>query len=199
MAKSTPNAKAQNKAQDKAAAANREQQQAQKTPLALLLDEMTMSEQLVRNRNWKIVDNADFDRKIIVEALIDKLYWLKTSRKGHDAYAEQQRENVQTANRRNDGTEIGQFNLRRCIAEAKAANLKKQVFGNMLAQLRGYYAETWGEEYTAYGENEGNIPTQTEKVELPDDIAADLAALGVTPEPTTVANTDGVETTVDVA
>lgn len=171
----------------------------QTDPVTDFLNLITTDETLYRDREFVITDTCQFDRRVIVEAIIDKLYWLKTSRKGHDAYAISTKERAEYAMRRNDGTEIALTQLKAAVSEARAAQSKLALFDRMQDQLRGYYAETFGKSYIAYGENEANVPSNQQPQAIPADIAADMAALGITPPADQTANTNGVETTANVA
>jgi hypothetical protein len=163
------------------------------------LDKLSLNEEVLRHGDWITEDVLSFQRKIIVEALIDKLDWLINSHKGTEAYVTQTRERVMQAQRRFTGDEISTMFLKGAIAEAKAASLKNEVLNDMLNQLSTGYATEHGKEYTPYGRMKmSNVRSDTNS-DIPADIAKELAALGITPDIATVSNTNGVDDTRDIA
>lgn len=164
-----------------------------------LVEELTMNEEVLRNGDWIHTDVMKFQRKVLIEGMIDKLDWLINSAKGSEAYVAQTRERVAQAQRRFVGDEISTMFLKGAIAEAKAASLKHDVLIDLYDQLQAAYVEDNGDGYTPYGRVSRSNVRSDEAKDIPADIAAELKALGMAPDTGTVANTDGVEDTRDIA
>lgn len=173
--------------------------EAQKNLIEVITETLTQNEEVLRNGDWVVTDLMAFQRRIIVEALIDKLDWLIESPKGTEAYVKQTRERVTQAQNRYVGDEISTMFLKGAIAEAKAASMKDAILKQMMAQLESSYVEEHGQSYTPYGKTRRSNVRMDEPKEIPADIAAELAALGMTPDVGTIANTDGVNDTRDIA
>lgn len=165
----------------------------------LNLKALKTSEEVLRNGEWVYQDVMTFQRKIIMEAVIDKLDWLINSPKGTVAYVDQTRERVMQAQRRFTGDEISTMFLKGAIAEAKSASLKNDILQDEYTKLQNAYADEFGDRHTPYGRVKGSNVRSDERADIPADIAAELAALGMTPELGTIANTNGVEDTRDIA
>ena len=164
-----------------------------------ITEELSLTAEVLRNGDWVHEDVMKFQRKIIIEALIDKLDWLMHSPKGTNAYISTTRERVANAQRRYNGDEISTTFLKGAIAEAKNATLKHSILENLNGQLQQAYTDMNGEEYTPFGRVKRSNVRSDEPADIPADIAAELAALGMTPTLGTVANTAGVNDTRDIA
>jgi hypothetical protein len=164
-----------------------------------LTETLTQNEQVLRNGDWIHTDVMSFQRKIIFEALMDKLDWLINSPKGTEAYVATTRERVANAQRRFTGDEISTMFLKGAIAEAKAASLKQMALTDLFDQLQAAYIAENGDGYTPYGRARRSNVRSDEPSEIPADLAAELKALGMTPTLGTIANTDGVDDTRDLA
>ena len=164
-----------------------------------LMDELTVSEEVLRNGDWVVTDTAEFQRRILLEGMIDKLDWLIHSQKGMTAYVDQCRQRVANAQRRYTGDELSTIHLKGAIAEAKAASLKLDMFTRVMQDAQHAYIELTGDDYTPYGRMKRSNLRSDEKAEIPSDIAAELAALGMSPDLGTTANTNGVDTAEDAA
>lgn len=169
------------------------------TPIESLMSFMTMPQEVLRNGDWVVTDVMTFQRKIMMEALMDKLDWLINSPKGTEAYVTTTRERVANAQRRFSGDEISTMFLKGAIAEAKAAAVKCDALGSLYGELQSLYAKEHGDDYTPYGRARRSNVRSDEPSEIPADIAAELKALGMTPTLGTIANTDGVDDTRDLA
>jgi hypothetical protein len=165
----------------------------------LNLEALKMNEEVLRNGDWVTQDVMRFQRKIIMEAVMDKLDWLINSPKGTEAYVAQTRERVAHAQRRFTGDEISTMFLKGAIAEAKSASLKQETLTAMYDEIVNAYYADFEEVYTPYGRTHRSNLRLDQPSEIPADIAAELAALGITPDLGTVANTQGVDDTRDVA
>lgn len=159
-----------------------------------LMNELTVSEEVLRNGDWVVTDTAEFQRRILLEGMIDKLDWMIHSQKGMTAYVDQTRQRVANAQRRYTGDEISTTYLKGAIAEAKAASLKLDTFTRIMQDAQNAYIELTGDEYTPYGRMKRSNVRSDEKSEIPADIAAELKALGMSPDLGTTANTNGVDT-----
>ena len=173
--------------------------EAQKNLVQVITETFTQQEQVLRNGDWVNTDVMAFQRRIIFEALMDKLDWLIESPKGTNAYVAQTRERVAQAQKRYVGDEISTMFLKGAIAEAKAANLKHMALTDLMSQLEAAYIADNGDSYTPYGKTRRSNVRIDEPKDIPADIAAELAALGMTPDLGTTANTQGVEDTRDIA
>lgn len=163
------------------------------------IDNLKSYEEVLRNGDWVTQDVMTFQRKIIMEAVMDKLDWLINSAKGTEAYVAQTRERVANAQRRYTGDEISTMFLKGAIAEAKSASLKHETLVSMYEELHQAYLADFEDGYTPYGRVKRSNLRADAASEIPADIAAELAALGMTPDLGTVSNTNGVEDTRDIA
>tara|TARA_Y100000592_G_scaffold60999_1_gene95321 strand:+ start:2430 stop:2951 length:522 start_codon:yes stop_codon:yes gene_type:complete len=134
---------------------------------------------------WEHKDQMDFPRKILIEAFLDKLYWLtkgknsSTRPSGSEAYVTQQKARVKYAQETYRGDEISEIRLRGAIANCQAASDKHEVLSQMQTQLHTFYLETYGEDYLPYGSAKGsNVPVSAES-DIPTDIQQQLEALGM--------------------
>ena len=164
-----------------------------------LTETLTQNEEVLRNGDWIHTDVMSFQRKIIFEALLDKLDWLINSPKGTEAYVTQTRERVANAQRRFSGDEISTMYLKGAIAEAKAASVKSDALNTLFRELDSKYIAENGDSYTPYGRARRSNVRSDEPSEIPADLAAELKALGMTPTLGAIANTDGVDDTRDIA
>ena len=165
----------------------------QKNLIEVITETLTQQEQVLRNGDWVHTDVMSFQRRIIFEALMDKLDWLIYSPKGTESYVEQTKERVMQAQRRYTGDEISTMFLKGAIAEAKAASLKDMSLKNLMAQLEASYIAEHDKSYTPYGKTRRSNVRMDEPKDMPDDIAAELAALGLPQDLGTVAKTNGVD------
>lgn len=163
------------------------------------IDNLKSYEEVLRNGDWVTQDVMTFQRKIIMESLMDKLDWLISSPKGTEAYVGQTRERVVNAQRRFAGDELSTMFLKGAIAEAKSASLKHETLTAMYVELNAAYADDFGDSYTPYGRIKRSNLRSDQPSEIPSDIAAELAALGMEPDLGTVSNTNGVDDTRDTA
>lgn len=167
--------------------------------VTVITEELSLNAEVLRNGDWVTEDLMKFQRKIIIEAMIDKLDWLMFSQKGTDAYIAQTRERVMNAQRRFTGDEISTMFLKGAIAEAKNASLKHSMMVDFNAKLQRAYIALTGDEYTPFNRVKRSNVRSDEPSDMPADIAAELAALGMAPDLGTVANTSGVNDTRDIA
>ena len=172
---------------------------ANKDLITVITEELSLTSEVLRNGDWVTEDLMKFQRKIIIEAMIDKLDWLMFSPKGTDAYIAQTRERVMNAQRRFTGDEISTMFLKGAIAEAKNASLKHSMMVDFNAKLQRAYIDLTGDEYTPFNRVKRSNVRSDEPTDMPADIAAELAALGMAPDLGTVANTSGVNDTRDIA
>jgi len=173
---------------------NREQATAPKNIITELMNTLTVNEEVLRNGDWVITDTAEWQRRILLEGMMDKVDWMISSSKGMDAYIDQTRQRVVNAQRRYNGDEISTTYLKGAIAEARAASFKLQVFEQLQRQLNEAYVNITGEDYTPYGRARRSNLRNDAPADIPADIAAELKALGMSPDLGTTANTNGVDT-----
>lgn len=134
---------------------------------------------------WIHEDQMAFPRKIMMEAIMDKLYWLtkgknsSTKPSGSEAYLETKQAQVTYARQTFRGDEISLIKLRGSIANCQAAADKHTVLTDMQAQLHKAYIESYGEDYLPYGSAPAsNVPVAAES-DIPTDIQQQLEALGM--------------------
>jgi hypothetical protein len=169
------------------------------TPIESLMEYLTLPQEVLRNGDFVVSDVMLFQRKIIMEALMDKIDWLMNSPKGTESYLTKQKVRIANAKRRFSGDEISAMFLRGAIAEAKSASIQNETLGQLYGELQSIYAKEHGSDYTPYGRvRNSNVRSDT-PAEIPADIAAELKALGMSPTVGTIANTDGVDDTRDIA
>jgi hypothetical protein len=158
------------------------------------MNALTLNEEVLRNGDWVITDTAEWQRRILLEGMMDKVDWMISSSKGMDAYVEQTRQRVANAQRRYTGDEISTTYLKGAIAEAKAASIKLHTFEQLQRQLNEAYVNITGEDYTPYGRaRRSNVRTDAPS-DIPADLKAELEALGMPVTLGTTANTNGVDT-----
>jgi len=130
---------------------------------------------------WEERDQLSFARKIIAEAIMDKLYWLTKGKKGSENYVDLKKRDVASATSAFRGDELSTLELRGATANCKAASDKHDVLMNMMSELQELYRTTMSEdadEYLPYGSvPNGNVPETPS--ELPEDIRQQLEALGM--------------------
>jgi hypothetical protein len=129
-------------------------------------------------RDYQEEDILDYPRQIIIEAMLDKFYYLKhgnlkSGKSGSDVYASRKREESKLAIKQAKGGEIDINTARQAKVNALAATAKDEVFSNMMEQLQQLYVDTYGEEYIPYGAPaSGNLPTH--KIEVTKDMEDEL-------------------------
>lgn len=130
---------------------------------------------------WEQRDQLSFARKIIAEAIMDKLYWLTKGKKGSENYVEMKKRDVASAQSAYRGDELSTLELRGATANCKAASDKHDMLMQMMSDLQQMYRTTMSEdadEYLPYGSPKtGNVPEQAS--EIPEDIRQQLEALGM--------------------
>jgi hypothetical protein len=169
------------------------------TAIEALMDFLTINTEVLRNGDFVVTDSSEFQRRILLEGMIDKLDWMIHSQKGMTAYVDQTRQRVTNAQRRYTGDEISTTYLKGAIAEAKTASLKLDTFTRLMQDAQNAYIELTGDDYTPYGRIKRSNVRSDEKSEIPADIAAELEALGMSPDLGTTANTNGVDSPEDIA
>jgi len=148
-----------------------------------LLESVTLDAEVYNTyeASWQNSDQLFFARKIIAEAMMDKLYWLTAGKKGSANYHDMKKRDVASAQQNFRGDEISTNELRGAIANAKAAGDKHDALMQMFADLQELYRNTMdedGNDYHPYGAPKmGNVPEQPS--DLPDDIRQELEALGM--------------------
>lgn len=169
-----------------------EEEQPQKNPIADAIATLSNNAQVHRNNGWTQQDTLSFHRTKLMEKMLDQLSW---STQQAEEYSDKQRSRVITARSRFNGDEISTTQLQAAIAEAQSASLNAEILAETMAALQADYAEEHGEEYTPYNrQKHSNMPTRGAASDIPADIAAQLAAMGLEGETETVANTNGIDT-----
>jgi len=130
---------------------------------------------------WEERDQLSFARKIIAEAIMDKLYWLTKGKKGSENYVDLKKRDVADARAAYRGDELSTLAFRGATANCKAASDKHDVLMQMMSELQELYRTTMSEdadEYQPYGSvPTGNVPETPS--EIPEDIRQQLEALGM--------------------
>lgn len=146
---------------------------------------------VVRDRDWTQQDTLRFHRVKLFEKMLDQLSW---SHRQAEEYADKQKERVAQAQRRYTGDELSTFQLQAAIAEAKSASMNVEIIAQTFDSVEAHRWDATGEAYTPYGTSKrSNIAPQRAQAQMPADIAADLAALGLAPAAPANRNTDGEE------
>lgn len=162
-----------------------------KNPIANAIANLSNNAQVHRNGEWTQQDTLSFHRTKLIEKMMDQLSW---SAQQAIEYSDKQRGRVITARSRFNGDEISTTQLQAAICEAQSASLNADILADTMAALQEVYTEERGEEYTPYNRQRfSNVPTDA-KADIPEDIAAQLAALGLEGETETIANTNGIDT-----
>jgi hypothetical protein len=167
---------------------------ARKTKAETIVSIFTMNSEVMRNNDWKVDDVMSFQRKVILEGIMDKLDYVINGISGSKAYVVKQRNRVETSRKRFNGDELSTMFLKGALAESRAAGDKDQMLQDMLSGLQQSYIADHGDEYVPYGRRKDSNVRIDAKVEVPDDIAAELEAGGFETTVGTVQNTDGVDT-----
>jgi hypothetical protein len=134
---------------------------------------------------WHNEDQMAFARKIIMEAIMDKLYWLTKGKNkggkpsGSEGYLTQQQARVKYAQETFRGDEISELRLRGAIANCQAAAAKHEALTDLQNSLHSQYMIQFGEDYMPYGSApHSNVPVAAES-DMPSDIQQMLEALGM--------------------
>lgn len=141
---------------------------------------------------WVQQDTILFHRNKLVEKMLDQLSW---STNAADEYADKQKTRTIEARKRYNGDEISTTQLQAAMAEAESANLNSQILQDLYDNLQAAYTEDNGEEYVPYNRARHSNVTKNTTQELPPEMAAKLAAMGLGGDTDTIANTDGVNGT----
>lgn len=131
--------------------------------------------------DWVERDELSFARKILIQGLMDKVYFLTAGNKakgkdGSDVFAAKKKQQYKDAARAYKGGELDINELRQAQANAKAASAKNDVLGDLMNNLQNLYVSENYDEYIPWNAPKtGNVAA--EEQDLPDDIAAELAAM----------------------
>lgn len=134
---------------------------------------------------WHSEDQMAFARKVIMEATMDKLYWLTQGKNrggkpsGSEGYLATQQARVEYAKQTFRGDEISELRLRGAIANCQAAAAKHEALTDLQGKIHSAYILEHGEDYMPYGSApQSNVPVAAES-DVPDDIQQMLQALGM--------------------
>ena len=138
-------------------------------------------------------DELAFARKIVTEAMLDKLYWLIHSDKGAAAYADKKRNELVRINGDYRPTHAGDVAaMATGIRASEAANQKQMLLEEYERDLHAAYLAEHGDEYVPYGSTQGsNVSASQIKGALPADLQARLEAMGIQPPANADRKTDG--------
>ena len=89
---------------------------------------------MLRKGDFVVDDVMSFQRKIIVEAILDKLSWLMSGERGTEGYVDKTKARIAEAQRRFRGDEISTVYLQGAIAEHKAAIAKHQALEDIFEE-----------------------------------------------------------------
>jgi hypothetical protein len=163
---------------------------AQKT-LAAWIDaqEMTGPRFDIERRDYVETDYLAFARRLIAEAVMDKLYYLERGRNDGRSGAmyrlERARDRARKAMREHTADEISNEELRQAFDEVASHEAELAFIQNEMAALQALYAAklgTDGDHYVPYGQRGGRTPrgnVAPSPDNLPDDLARMAKALGV--------------------
>lgn len=134
-------------------------------------------------------DEMDFTRKVLMEKLLDGLYFLKFGgKKGidTDTYVKNKERQYKMDRAGFDGTEIGAMKIRGSLGQLQAARHKHEVLDNLYTDLQEAYEFMTGDHYQPYGSSPtyrfGTQNITATEVAIPDDILQMEAAMGIEPE-----------------
>ena len=163
---------------------------AQKT-LADWIDnqEMTGPRFDIERREYVDVDYLAFARRLIAEAVMDKLYYLANGRNdgrsGAEYRLERAKDRARKAMRAHQMDEISGEELRQAFDEVASHEAELTFVQSEMAALQSLYRDklgTDGEDYAPYGQRAGRKPrgnVAPSPDNLPDDLAQMARALGV--------------------
>jgi hypothetical protein len=145
---------------------------------------------VIRQGDWTYTDTLAFHRVKMLEKMADQLAWSATQT---EEYATKQRDRVKIARQRYTGDEISTTQLQGAIAEAQSASLNHDIVTATLADILAQIEADTGKAYTPFRMTRtSNLRQETRSSNLPADLAAQLAALGIDDaDGATVANTRG--------
>ncbi len=141
---------------------------------------MEMETYSYSTRDYYEQDQLEYARKIFIEAIMDKAYYLvHLGRIPSEKYANDKKQQALNTIERAKAGEID-FNAARqanCISHAATA--KHEVLDTMLKELQSFYTEWQGDPYLPYKADSsfltGNVVAQ--EIEVPADIQQQLAAM----------------------
>ena len=145
--------------------------------------------EVLRNGDFTNQDTMLFHRTKLIEKMLDQLSWSKDQA---EEYSDKQRTRVNIARQRFNGDEISTTQLKGAIAEAQSASLNAEMLTAMFNELQDVYMCDNGEDYLPYNRKaKSNVPTGKANPDIPEDLAAQLKAMGLDGPTDIVANTQG--------
>lgn len=134
-----------------------------------------------------------FQQRVMLEACADKLWWLSNNPKGTDQALLKARNAVKFASRANRNGEIDRARFAKAVEIARDAAHRHEIVERELMHVLNALEEINGRIYVPYGAR--SVATSAPEFgDLPDDMVAEMRALGIEPEAELIANTNGVET-----
>jgi len=141
---------------------------------------MEMETYSYSTRDYYEQDQLEYARKIFIEAIMDKAYYLvHLGRIPSEKYANDKKQQALNTIERAKAGEIDFNAARQANCLSHAATAKHEVLDTMLKELQAYYTEWQGEPYLPYKADKsfltGNVVAQD--IEVPSDVAQQLAAM----------------------
>lgn len=163
---------------------------AKETIVNTINERMANVANVIRQGDWTYTDTLAFHRIKMLEKMADQLAWSVTQT---EEYSDKQRDRVKIARQRYTGDEISTTQLQGAIAEAQAASLNHDITAALLADILAQIVADTGKTYTPFRMTRtSNLRQEPRTSNLPADLAAQLAALGIhDADGATVANTHG--------
>jgi hypothetical protein len=160
------------------------------TIVEIIADRMANVANVIRQGDWTYTDTLQFHRVKMLEKMADQLAWSATQT---EEYAAKQRDRVKIARQRYTGDEISTLQLQGSIAEAQSASLNHDIVTATLADILAQIEADTGKAYTPFRmTRSSNLRQEPRSSNLPADLAAQLAALGIDDaDGAIVANTRG--------
>lgn len=149
-------------------------------------------------RNWVDYDPLEMSRKLVLSSVLYRLYLqIKDREYGSEKWADNSRAEVTEAQRAHQNNEISNNKMRAVVNRAFANTTKHDILQAMFDDFLGAYVAEFGD-WTPPAIKEP-IPQTSIDGEDMADLNAKLAAMGLGTLTDNAANTDGVNTTADVA
>jgi len=149
-------------------------------------------------RNWVDFDPLEMSRKLVLSSMLFRLHQqMHDPVFGSFKWADKARADVVAAHRQRQNNEISNSKMRATVNRAFANTTKHDILETMFNDFLAVYVAEFGD-WTA-PEIKEPIPQYSRDGEDMADLNAKLEAMGLAPLTDNAANTNGVETTLDVA
>jgi hypothetical protein len=149
-------------------------------------------------RNWTDFDPLEMSRKLVLSSVLYRLHQqMHDPVYGSAKWADKARADVMAAQRQHQNNEISNNKMRATVNRAFANTTKHDILETMFNDFHAAYVAEFGD-WIAPEIKEPIAQTARDGEDMAD-LNAKLAAMGLGPMTDNAANTNGVETTLDVA